>query len=57
MIHANGDIYEGEFLEDKANGYGNCVHVNGVIYKGYWKEDMYNGKGNEVLPGRYQLYI
>jgi hypothetical protein len=27
--HANGDIYTGEFRNDRANGYGAYVHENG----------------------------
>lgn len=33
-MHADGDIYEGEWLEDKANGKGTYTHVNGARYEG-----------------------
>jgi len=33
-------MYEGEWQEDKANGYGVYVHVNGAKYEGYWKNDL-----------------
>ena len=26
LIHSDGDIYEGEWKEDKADGYGNYIH-------------------------------
>ena len=34
MIHADGDIYEGEFSNDKANGKGVYIHINGARYEG-----------------------
>ena len=34
MIHADGDIYEGEWRNDKANGYGTYSHSNGAKYEG-----------------------
>jgi hypothetical protein len=39
LIHPDGDIYEGEWFDDKANGYGKYIHFNGAIYRGYWKND------------------
>ena len=30
----------GEWLDDKANGYGVYTHVNGAKYEGYWKDDL-----------------
>lgn len=35
-----GIIDEGEWEDDKANGYGFYVHVNGAKYDGYWKNDL-----------------
>ena len=34
LIHADGDIYEGEWKDDKANGKGTYVHINGAKYTG-----------------------
>ena len=34
LIHADGDIYDGEWKNDKANGKGTYVHVNGARYEG-----------------------
>ena len=39
MTHADGDIYEGEWLDDKANGKGTYYHINGAKYEGEWKDD------------------
>ena len=47
LVHADGDIYEGEWEEDKANGYGVYIHVNGAQYEGYWKNDLQDGQGME----------
>ena len=40
MTHSNGDIYEGGWSRDKANGYGIFIDVNGAKYEGYWLEDL-----------------
>ena len=39
MIHEGGDIYEGEWLEDTAVGYGTYIHIDGAVYKGDWDND------------------
>ena len=33
-MHADGDIYEGDWLDDSANGLGAYTHVNGAKYTG-----------------------
>ena len=40
MIHADGDIYEGYWLDDKAHGKGSYKHANGVYYDGNWNQDQ-----------------
>lgn len=40
MTHANGDIYEGEWKNDKANGYGVFIDCNNSRYEGSWLEDF-----------------
>ena len=32
--YEDGNTYEGQFLNDKADGYGVFIHKNGTIYKG-----------------------
>ena len=34
LVHADGDIYDGEWKADKANGRGTYIHVNGACYEG-----------------------
>ena len=38
-MHADGDIYEGEGVNDKAEGHGIYQHQDGAKYIGQWKED------------------
>lgn len=44
-LHEAGDIYEGEFVNDKANGKGKYIHANGDMYEGDFLNDMEHGKG------------
>ncbi len=39
LIHADGDVYEGEWLNDKAHGKGVYIHRDGASYTGEWYED------------------
>lgn len=50
LIHADGDIYEGEWKDDKANGIGIYIHVNGAKYEGEWLNDKQHGEGIENWP-------
>ena len=34
MIHKNGDVYTGEFQNDKVHGKGKFIHENGAVYEG-----------------------
>ena len=33
-------MFEGEWIDDKAEGYGVYTHANGSNYEGYWKADL-----------------
>lgn len=48
MTHSNGDIYNGEWLNGKAHGFGVYTDQSGSMYKGQWQEDLYHGKGIET---------
>jgi len=39
LIHSDGDVYEGEWVQDKAQGFGVYTHTDGAQYIGYWYED------------------
>jgi len=30
LIHADGDVYEGEWVKDKAHGQGKYIHMDGA---------------------------
>lgn len=40
LIHADGDAYQGQWLNDKAHGIGIYYHLNGAKYEGEWAEDL-----------------
>ena len=45
LIHPNGDVYEGEWLNDKAHGKGIYYHIDGSKYIGEWIDDKINCYG------------
>lgn len=34
LIHSDGDVYEGDWKNDKAHGYGKYIHMDGAQYIG-----------------------
>ena len=54
MYHIDGDIYEGEWLNNKANGEGKFIH-KGIIYEGQWK--MINRMDMEKNPGKMEVIM
>ncbi len=52
---------KGQWIDDKANGFGIYLHVNGAKYEGDWKDDLQHGFGIETwadgsrYEGNYQL--
>jgi hypothetical protein len=48
MSQANGDVYMGEWQNDKATGRGSFYDASqGVRYKGEWLNDAQHGQGEE----------
>ena len=41
-------MYEGDWKDDKACGYGVYKHFNGAKYEGEWLDDYQHGKGVET---------
>ena len=48
LFHSNGDIYDGEWFNDKAHGHGIYKKAKGGQYEGEWKMDQRHGKGKEI---------
>ena len=59
-LFVNGDKYEGEWKNGKANGQGTKTWASGGKYKGEWKFAKQHGQGTETWPegdkyvGEYQ---
>jgi len=55
-IWPDGSLFEGQFIEGKACGWGRLVKSNGDVYVGEWKDDMANGRGTftSTTSGSYQ---
>ncbi|KAL7533502.1 hypothetical protein ACHAXR_007915 [Thalassiosira sp. AJA248-18] len=45
LISEDGEIYEGEWKDDKQDGEGGCRYANGAIYEGEFKRGKREGKG------------
>ena len=40
LTFANGEKYDGEFLDGRRNGYGTYAWPDGRIAKGFWDNDI-----------------
>ena len=45
LTFSDGSIFEGEMMNNKANGYGTCNYTNGDIYEGEWLDNKKDGYG------------
>lgn len=45
MTYANGDVYEGDWVNNFKNGKGKMTYVNGDVYEGDWMHGQKSGKG------------
>ena len=46
--YSNGNIkYDGEYVNDKAEGKGQYIWEDGKYYIGQWKNGLFHGKGIE----------
>ena len=56
----DGDIYEGEWIDDKRHGYGKFKYQNGLVYEGEFVNGKKHGKGKytnndgSVLEGEWE---
>jgi len=45
LEYASGARYDGEWKNDKSDGYGSFYYANNDIYEGEWKNSKKNGRG------------
>jgi hypothetical protein len=45
MIYSSGEVYEGEWSNDKRCGVGLLRMPNGDIHEGHWLDDKKEGPG------------
>ena len=43
MIHVDSSVYEGMWLNGKANGNGLFTYADGSYYDGEWSNNKYHG--------------
>ena len=48
-IHADGDVYEGEFYDGEKHGFGVYHYNDGSRYEGHFDNGTPHGKGFEIL--------
>ena len=59
MKYANGDIYEGDWVDDKYHGKGTLKYANGDIYEGIWclnkkKEGTFKYSNGDIYEGEWK---
>ena len=50
--YPNGDVYIGEWENNKINGKGKYTYSNGNFYEGQFKNDLRHGKGKMTVNGK-----
>jgi len=57
MIYANGDVYEGAWVNDLKHGYGILEKKGGDKYYGYWNEGLKEGQGYYYYYQKAKIYM
>ena len=47
---SDGRYYEGEYADDKKQGYGKFIWPDGKEFIGYWKNGKQHGTGTVTMP-------
>lgn len=45
QVWPDGSMYEGYWVDSKANKSGRLIHADGDVYEGDWENDKAHGKG------------
>ena len=57
MNYNDGNLYKGNFKNDKREGKGILTYTNGDIYDGEWENDLQNGEGIYIFKtGKIKSY-
>ncbi len=57
LYYKNGKIqYEGDWINDTAEGFGKYINENGDYYLGEWKNGSKNGKGKICLSNGIVIF-
>ena len=51
----NGDVYTGEYTDDKRNGKGIMRYKNNEIYEGSWKDGKKEGEGIFIFENNIKI--
>lgn len=57
MIYANGDVYDGSWLNDLKHGYGILENKSGDKYYGHWNEGLKEGQGYYYYSSTGKIYL
>lgn len=52
----SGDVYEGDWVNDKRHGHGTLSRGNGDVYEGSWFADAKQGEGTYYFIGENKRY-
>lgn len=48
MRYSNGNVYQGEYKQNKRHGHGRYTYADGSYYEGEWFNHKKHGIGKEV---------